>query len=207
MGLFKKKVKQVKQEVKQVKEVKQQVKQVKKEQLEDGDLPWGWIARNREFIDKVQKEDSYFLHAWLDARKKSKKDEYAALKSFVIHLEDLEKLCKAKGECFDFWFHEILITPDYIQKRKAELKELEENLEELIKKDDRQQYININILPTLEKDLLALISQKGEILQTELYKEFPEDIKEYVKEHLYFLARDNKIVREKSGRTYLLKAK
>lgn len=91
----------------------------------DGDLPWGWHTRNKEFTDKVNVEYSHFLNRWIDSEKGSPKDLYSALKSFVTYLEDLEALCQKKGECFDFWFREILTSPDYLDKRRSELEEIE----------------------------------------------------------------------------------
>ena len=92
----------------------------------EGDLPWGWHTHTKEFTDKIKNEFTFFLNNWIEARKKSPKEHYAALKSFVMYLEDLERLCKSKGECFEFWFYEILASADYIDKRKKELKHLEE---------------------------------------------------------------------------------
>lgn len=94
----------------------------------DRELPWGWVTRNKEFCDKINGEYSYFLNAWLQTRSKSPKEQYSALKSFVVYLEDVEKLCKSKGECFEFWFHEILTGKGYVEKRKKELAELTEKL-------------------------------------------------------------------------------
>ena len=94
----------------------------------DGELPWGWATRNKEFCDRINKEFSYFMNAWLEARDKTPIEYYSALKSFVVYLEDIEKLCKSKGECFEFWFHEILTTTGYTEKRKKELEELNANL-------------------------------------------------------------------------------
>lgn len=99
----------------------------------EGELPWGWHSHNKELTAKIQGEYSYFLNMWLDARKKSPKEQYPALKSFVLYLEDLEKQCKSKGECFEFWFYEILTTKDYITQRKTELDELTANLDTLQK--------------------------------------------------------------------------
>ena len=94
----------------------------------DGELPFGWVTQNKNFTERINTEFSYFLQLWLDARNKSPKELYSALKSFVLYLEDAERLCKSKGECFEFWFYEILTAPNYIEKRKAELRELEINL-------------------------------------------------------------------------------
>lgn len=90
----------------------------------DGELPWGWVTRNKEFCDRINGEYTHFLNAWLQARSKSPNEQFSALKSFVVYLEDAEKLCKAKGECFDFWFHEILTGKGYVEQRKKELEEL-----------------------------------------------------------------------------------
>ena len=69
-------------------------------------------------------EYTYFLNMWLDSRSKSPKEQYSALKSFVLYLEDAEKLCKSKGECFEWWFYNVLTSTDYISKRKQELNDL-----------------------------------------------------------------------------------
>lgn len=89
-----------------------------------GELPFGWVTRNKEFTEKIRNEYSFFLNTWLASRKSDPKEQYEALKSFIIYLEDLEKLCKEKGECFEFWYYEILTSKDYLQKRKKELESL-----------------------------------------------------------------------------------
>ena len=93
---------------------------------ENGELPFGWIYRNKEFVEKVQNEYSYFMEMWLESKKKSPIEYRSALKSFVLYLEDVQILCKSKGECFEFWYYEILTSHDYLEKRKQELKELED---------------------------------------------------------------------------------
>ncbi len=94
----------------------------------EGELPFGWIYRNKAFIDPINTEYSHFLIMWIDSAKKAPKEQYAALKSFVLYLEDVEKLCKSKGECFEFWFYEILTAPGYLTERKKELEELTQTL-------------------------------------------------------------------------------
>lgn len=97
----------------------------------EGELPWGWHTHTKEFTNKVNNEYSYFLNMWIEARNKSPKELYEALKSFVLYLEDVEKLCKSKGECFEFWFREILTGKGYVEKRKKELEELTANFDKL----------------------------------------------------------------------------
>ena len=92
----------------------------------EGELPFGWTYKNKDFIEKTNNEYSFYLNNWLNSRNDEPKKQYETLKSFIIYLEDVERLCKSKGECFEFWFYEILTTPDYIQKRKEELKKLKQ---------------------------------------------------------------------------------
>ena len=98
------------------------------ERLENGELPWGWVTRNKEFCGRINSEFTYFLNEWLQSMNKTPLEHYSALKSFVVYLEDVEKLCKSKGECFDFWFNEILTGKGYVEKRKKELEELTSTL-------------------------------------------------------------------------------
>ena len=106
----------------------------------DGDLPYGWIYRNRDFINRVETEYGYFLDMWIDASNKSPRELYPALKSFVLYLEDIEKICKKKGECFTFWFYEILTSYDYLSKRRKELEELTANIDILQKEYEKRQF-------------------------------------------------------------------
>ena len=39
-----------------------------------GELPWGWYTHNKNFINQIQGEYSYFLDMWLEARKKSPRE-------------------------------------------------------------------------------------------------------------------------------------
>lgn len=38
---------------------------------------------------------------------------------------------KFDGECFEFWFYEILTSPEYLKKRKEELERLEADIENI----------------------------------------------------------------------------
>lgn len=100
---------------------------VKEEPLDrltpEGELPWGWIWRNHEFTDDVSNKNRYFLNAWVSAERGTK-EQYAALKSFVIFLHEAKEICAAKGECFEKWFSDIIADDQYIQKRETELAEL-----------------------------------------------------------------------------------
>ena len=96
----------------------------------DGNLPWGWHRLNKEFTDKIQSEYGFFMNEWLESKSAAPVKQYGALKSFVLYMNDAQKLCYSKGECFAFWFDGI-VSPDYIKVRNDELTELELKFNEL----------------------------------------------------------------------------
>lgn len=162
----------------------------------EGELPFGWVYHNREFTGKIGGEYTHFLNTWLDARQKSPKELHSALRSFVVYLEDAESLCKSKGECFEFWFYNILTSPDYIDKRKTELKELAANLDELQQIHEKKQQ--------LFPDVVRLLKANDGILQSEFKKLFDEPFQNDVANILYHLHKEGKLERIKEGRTYIL---
>ena len=100
-------------------------KKEKIEKLENGQLPWGWITRNKDFTDDLQEKNKYFMNLWLNSRKGNQKEQIEGLKSFILFLEDSKALCESKGECHLKWFQDIIADDDYINKRKMELEGLQ----------------------------------------------------------------------------------
>ena len=93
-----------------------------------GDLPYGWPYANRAFTSKIEKEYSHFTDAYFKSKKKGMLQEYAALKSLIIYMEDVQKLCKRKGECFALWSTFVVANPKDIAEHKERLKSLETKL-------------------------------------------------------------------------------
>lgn len=168
------------------------------DKLVNGDLPWGWVSHNRSFTDKISKEYSYFLQAWVDSKSKSPKELYSALKSFVLYMEDVEKICKEKGECFEFWFNEILTGKGYLKQRKQELKQLSSNLEGTQKDFEKKK----QLLSGLEVSLLNVLQTNDGILQKDIYNHFDPLIKSEIQSLLYEWDKVGKIKRVKLGNTY-----
>lgn len=167
----------------------------------DNDLPWGWVTKNREFTDKINKEYSYFLNIWIESRNKSPRELYSALKSFVQYLEDTQKLCKSKGKYFELWFNEYLTGRDYLTTRQKELSELSGKWIELQKEYELRQ----KVLPTLHDQMWTLLMTNQSMLQTDLYKHFDDCVKSDIQSILYTWDKSGKIIRTKNGRTYLIK--
>lgn len=168
------------------------------DKLIDGDLPWGWFSHNRNFTEPIQKEYSYLLNTWIDARNKAPKELYAALKSFVLYMEDVKKICKEKGECFEFWFDEILTGKDYLKKRRQELEILSVNISEYQNEYEQKQ----KLLSNLDVTLLNFLQSNDGILQKYVYKNFDPLIKSEIQSFLYEWDKAGKIRREKYGNTY-----
>ena len=61
-----------------------------------------------------------------------------------------------------------------------------------------------NVLPSLEKDLLAIVKENPGVLQKDIYKMFDPMARSYIQEKLYFCEKSGSIIREKSGNTYKL---
>ena len=106
---------------------------------DDTDLPFGWVTHNKEFIEPIEKEFSYFMNNWIDARNKSPKELYSALNSFVRYMEDVKKLCSSKGETFKCWCNTILIKDEYFNIRKEELEDLSTKWVEMQKEYELKQ--------------------------------------------------------------------
>lgn len=168
------------------------------DKLVDGDLPWGWVAHKKDFIEPIEKEYSYFLQSWLDARNGSPKELYSALKSFVRYMEDVKRLCSSKGKNFECWCNTILIKDEYFNIRKEELEDLSTKWAEMQKEYELKQ----KLLSTLPDDLMDFLNDNNGILQSDVYKHFRPVVKSEIQSLLYEWGETGKIKKEKSGRSY-----
>ena len=144
---------------------------------------------------------------WLNSREEEPKKQYATLKSLMLYVNDAQKACKEKGECYEFWFNNIVVSDMWIQDRNNELQNLTQNIDKLQSEYERKIYIENIIAPKLREKLLEIINDNSGILQKDIYKYFDDDVKEYIVFNLYNMEKENVIIREKSGRTYKLTIK
>lgn len=166
----------------------------------NGELPWGWHTNTKDFTEKINREFTHFLNAWVETRNKSPKEQCLALRSFIQYLEETEKLCKSKGECFEFWFYQILISKGYIAQRKKELNDLAENLDKSQADFSRRN----NLLIGLDDRIKKTLKENPGILQSDFIKMFDPLVQDDVREKLYFMEKSKKLQRTKSGRSYIL---
>ena len=171
----------------------------KKKEKEPG-VPFGWHTANKDFKEQIQNEYSYFLNEWLAARNAAPLRRYETLKSFVLYMNDAQKLCYSKGKHHAEWFDDCIASPEYIAERTAELKELETNfleIEAAYKKREKE-------LAGLEERVEETLRQNEGILQADLVKMFDASVKNEVSELLYRWNQEGKIDRIKNGRSYSL---
>lgn len=165
---------------------------------EDGELPWGWIYANRDFIEPIQKQYDYFLHEYINAKKQEKgiRAVRSALKSFIVYMEDVERICASKGECFVEWSKLSICNEASMESYRNDLKKIEDNLNELLEKE--------KLVKWLKPELLRMIKEEPGVVQSDLYKRFDASLKFEVSNQLYLLSAKGLITREKSGRSYKL---
>lgn len=167
----------------------------------DGELPWGWIYANRDFIEPIEEQYRYFQGEYINAKKQEKgiRAVRSALKSFIVYMEDVERICASKGECFVEWSKISICNPAGMEKYREDLKKIEDNLDELIEKE--------NLIKRLKPELLKIIKEEPGVVQSELYKRFDPQLKPEISNQLYLLSAHGAITREKSGRSYKLYVK
>lgn len=173
---------------------------------EDGELPWGWHTyHDHEFTDQIESKFNYFRTQWIVSRNSgSPQEECAALKSLLMYMDDVQRASDQKGECYSFWCSEYLINQEWKSKLQEQLKDLEENMDERIAEYERR----METSSIISDDLLLSEIQKHEgILQKDFYKLFSGCDKNIISEKLYYMAKEGKIERTKSGNSYILKIK
>lgn len=168
------------------------------DKLVDGDLPWGWVAHKQNFTEPIAKKYKCLLNLWVDARNGSPQELYSALKDFVLYMEDIEKLCKSKGECYELWFNEYLTGKGYLKMRQQELDYLSKTVQiQQVEYEHKQQ-----LLPGLESSLMNFLQNNNGVLQKDIYKNFDSCVKPEIQHLLYDLEKSGKIQRTKVGNTY-----
>lgn len=92
----------------------------------EGELPFGWMVYNQEIIEKMEAELETFRKAINEADDPLKK--YAALKSYLLYLEDGKKRYTEINECAGKYFAEYICDSAESEGNLKWLKELEKEL-------------------------------------------------------------------------------
>jgi hypothetical protein len=167
-----------------------------------GDLPFGWGAYNEKFVKRVEDEDERDVNVFYHEKEPVKK--YELMKKYFNGLEEKKKRYYKIGQCEGKFFEKHVCETAFMGNLKKEYTELKNNLRTLQKEYERMKHVQEVIFPKLRAELLVLISDNPGILQTEAYKHFDKDFKNYVSGVLSNMDSDGEIIRKKSGRTYSL---
>lgn len=165
----------------------------------EGKLPFGWYYANKQFTQKIEGEYRNFSTAYIEATKKGALAEYEALISLILYMEDAKRLCSTLGECYVEWASVMVANPDELASLKDRLKYLEENMDDLLKRE--------RMIKHLKTDLLHIITDEPGVIQSDLYRRFDASMKNHIYNELYMMETNGAIIREKSGRSYKLFAK
>ena len=91
-----------------------------------GNLPFGWVVHNQKYVDMIEKDMQPFRDMIYNA--KTDIEKYAALKSFLLYLQDGKKHYAKYGECVLKYFEEHICKSTEAEQRYKKFKELESKL-------------------------------------------------------------------------------
>lgn len=92
----------------------------------DGNLPFGWVVHNQKYVVMIENDMQPFRQAIIDA--KTDIEKYAALKSFLLYLQDGKIHYNEMGECVGKYFEEYICKSCEAEQRRKAYKEIERKL-------------------------------------------------------------------------------
>jgi len=181
---------------------------------EEGELPWGWHYANKDTTDKLNEE--YINHPtykkWSATYKGNPQEEVDALKNYLHYIEEIQNRCNQINECFGFWCSVILIGEGRKEWLEGRLADLEANMdahmqeyEEKLKMQAYRAELEAYEATLTDEMMFDAIRQHEGMLQKDLCKLFPYP--KAISSKLYYMEKDGKIERIKSGNSYILKVK
>ena len=91
-----------------------------------GNLPFGWVVHNQKYVDMIEKDIQPFRDMICNAN--TDIEMYAALKSFLLFLQDGKEHYSKYGECVLKYFEEHICNSTEAEQRLKKFKELERKL-------------------------------------------------------------------------------
>ena len=170
---------------------------IKEKLTPEGDLPWGWVTRNKDFTEKTTAEYICVTNGYHYAQQT--KEPSLCLQSLTVvvdYLTELEKYCTSMSECHEYWFYNILAYHDIVKEYKEELVALQSNYETLM---DHFTF-KVSTKPKIEN----LLKEYGNLLQVDLLKRFDKEYKNDVYQIIYELQNEGKIEKETKGNRCVL---
>lgn len=91
-----------------------------------GNLPFGWVVHNQNYVDMIEKDMQPFRQAIVDA--KTDVEKYGALKSFLLFLKDGKQHYYEISPCVGKYFEECICKSMEAKQRKEAFKRIEGKL-------------------------------------------------------------------------------
>ena len=177
----------------------------------------GWSSLDAYAAYHRPNDDKLYELSIAAANAKSIDEEIACLKAFISFYYQYKNECISKGESYFKYFSDMHMhchnsrNPDFdfVTPREERLEYILQNYDGLIKEEQekiaaeakKQELLKAT---DLEQSIKEIISANPGILQSELYRKYDPVLKDSISELLYFAAKDGRIRREKSGRSYQL---
>ena len=92
----------------------------------DGNLPFGWVTYNKNYVDMIEKELDYFRKLYDNAN--GTKEKRDALKSYFTYLEDGKVHYNNLNVCVGKYFEDYICDSQERKDNAKRLKRLEEQL-------------------------------------------------------------------------------
>lgn len=162
------------------------------------ELPFGWVTKNKGFIEPRDERLAQLMARVSDA--KSVDDKIARLKELINYFQAYRAECEERGGDFEKYFLGMHVyvngKKDFLlNKWQKELEDLEDAYLDIKEKED----IVAKALPSLKADVVEVIKTNPGILQKDLYKMFDPLLKESIYTILYQLLQEGVLKKEKSG--------
>lgn len=92
----------------------------------EGEIPFGWMAYNQKTVNQIESELTVFRKKIHDA--KTDIEKYAALKSYVLYIEDGKLHYGKMGKCEGKYFEEYVCESQETITNKKRFKQIEAKL-------------------------------------------------------------------------------
>lgn len=177
----------------------------------------GWSSIDAYAAYHRPNDDKLYELSVAAANAKSIDEEIASLRAFIAFYYQYKNECISKGASYFKYFSDMHMhchnsrNPDFdfVTPREERLEYILQNYEVLIKEEQEKSAKEAKKQELLKatdlvQSIKEIITTNPGILQSELYKKYDPVLKDSISELLYFAAKDGRIRREKSGRTYQL---
>lgn len=89
----------------------------------DGDLPFGWVAHNKQFVDAQQNKINQQLAEVGDA--KGNAAQLEAFRAYFNTVDEVGRYCKKKGPCHYRWFTYYIIESQWYNNTIRDFRNLQ----------------------------------------------------------------------------------